>query len=217
MLQEVSPGGYWFIDDPDDFRELEGQITEGHGFIVDELSMAEVRPNQIMKLFDLEKTRRVKCRHFNGTLPRRCPRIYCTNSGFEEFYPRMRPYDQTGVVRRQLFQKVVGDIRKQSQASPELPELPPREVLSVDWQAQLTKLCCEAHAERHAKEAVLVASELGVALPAELPEVAVDIADQLHMKPLERKRFLARCSVYRKRKNDFDDPDGDILEEDGDE
>ena len=38
--------------------------------------------------------------------------------------------------------------------------------------------------------AISVAEGLGVALPAELDEVAADIADGCGMKVLERKRFL---------------------------
>ena len=65
LIHLVSPGGFWFLDDPDDLRELEGQVQPGHGLLVDEIEMSSWTPNQIKKLFDVVKSRRIKCRHIN--------------------------------------------------------------------------------------------------------------------------------------------------------
>ena len=43
----------------------------------------------------------------------------------------------------------------------------------------------------HLEKAVEVAVGFGVAVPEELSEVAEEICNQVVMKPLERKRFLA--------------------------
>ena len=59
-MATVSPGGFWFVDDPDDFRELEGLLKEGQGFVVDEISLSDYKPNQIKKLYDVVKMRRVR-------------------------------------------------------------------------------------------------------------------------------------------------------------
>lgn len=47
LMQEVSVGGYWFIDDPDDFRELDGHIQSGQGIVVDEITLASFSVNQV--------------------------------------------------------------------------------------------------------------------------------------------------------------------------
>lgn len=78
----------WFLvlDDPDDVREIESLIRPEHGFPVDEVTLQGFPPNQIKKLFDLEKLLRVRCRHFNASIPARCRRIFCTNSSKKDFY-----------------------------------------------------------------------------------------------------------------------------------
>lgn len=73
LIHAVSPDGFWFLDDPDDLRELEGMLRPGHGIIVDEIELSTWSPNQVKKLFDVVKCRRIKCRHFNGTLPQDDP------------------------------------------------------------------------------------------------------------------------------------------------
>ena len=81
--------------------------------LVDEIEMSSWTPNQLKKLFDVVKSRRIKCRHINGSPPKGCPRIFCTNSDFDDFYPKMKnKQDRTGVFRRQLFQVVVRDLKK---------------------------------------------------------------------------------------------------------
>jgi hypothetical protein len=55
LLNEKCPQGYWFVDDPDDFRELEGLLEPGQGILIDEVTLSAVPPNQIKKLFDTEK------------------------------------------------------------------------------------------------------------------------------------------------------------------
>ena len=119
LIHSVAQEGFWFVDDPDDLRELEGLLLPGHGIVVDEIELSAFSPNQVKKLFDVEKSRRVKCRHFNGSLPRGCPRIFCTNSDQDSFYPRMKSKeDRTGVLRRQLFQVVTRDLKKAPPPSP---------------------------------------------------------------------------------------------------
>jgi len=54
---------------------LSGLIQPGDGLVVDEICLAALSPNQIKKLFDLQKARRLRCRHMNGSIPRGCPRI----------------------------------------------------------------------------------------------------------------------------------------------
>ena len=31
LMLELCPNGFWFLDDPDDFREIGGDIAVGHG------------------------------------------------------------------------------------------------------------------------------------------------------------------------------------------
>ena len=130
LVASVSPGGYWFVDDPDDFKEIDGMLAEGHGLVIDEVCLAKMPPNQVKKMLDLEKSRRVSCRHFNGTIPKGCPRILCTNSSVDEFYPRMtNPHDRKGVMRRQMWQSVSKDTRAPRQGQrapiPAAPAAPP--------------------------------------------------------------------------------------------
>ena len=113
LLMQVCPEGFWFIDDPDDLRELEGEIESRHGILVDEITLEDYKVNQVKKLLDVERARRIKCRHFNGTIPEGCPRIFCTNSSIEDFYPHFpSKYDRVGVMRRQSFVAVSKDLRK---------------------------------------------------------------------------------------------------------
>ena len=67
------------MHDPDDFRELDGHLEPGDVIVVDEVTLAGLPVNDVKKLFDVEKNRRVRCRHFNGSIPKHCPRIFCTN------------------------------------------------------------------------------------------------------------------------------------------
>lgn len=154
--------------------------------------------NQVKKLFDLEKTRRVKCRHFNGTIPMGCPRIFCTNSDLEAFYPKMKSkQDRTGVSRRQLFQVVPFDVRLQAAASgPQLLPAPALQLPVQDdaetWQTQLQRACEDAKVSHYAKPACHAAQHLGVAVWDEVVEVADQIAQMTGMKLLERRRFLGQ-------------------------
>ena len=189
LLLQVCPAGFWFVDDPDDFRELDGQIQEEHGILVDEVNLQSFAVNEVKKLFDLEKTRRVKCRHFNGTLPARVPRIYCTNSPEDSFYPRFpSKQDRTGVLRRQLFETIPKDLRKVAGAR----SAPSQSANS--WEQCLAKVCTEALVDHHLAAATQIARDMGVALPSEVKEVAEEIADKVEMRPLERKRFLKQVA-----------------------
>ena len=113
LATKVCSRGYWFVDDPDDFRELDGHLESGDVIVVDEVTLAGLPVNDVKKLFDVEKNRRVRCRHFNGSIPQHCPRIFCTNSPQQDFFPRFPSEgDRTGVMRRKLFQIISGDLRK---------------------------------------------------------------------------------------------------------
>ena len=198
LMMIVSPDGYWFVDDPDDFRELEGLLKQGQGFIVDEISLADFKPNQIKKLYDVVKTRRVKCRHFNATIPKGCPRIYCTNDTLEKFYPPMKnQQDRTGVFRRHLFQVVVQDVRV-FQGAPvatvgkHAPAGAAASSSGASWRDTLQTMCSNGKVDYHFAAAVRVAEDLCVALANELTDVAADIADGVGMKVLERRRFLSQ-------------------------
>ena len=191
LIAEKCPGGFWFVDDPDDFRELEGLVEPGQGILVDEITLADFHPNQIKKLYDIEKTRRVKCRHFNATIPKGCPRIFCTNSSLEQYYPVMKnSHDRTGVFRRHLWQVVRNDVRVLSGADSLAPFLPVATSSGAGWQDLLAEMCEKASVGHHLLAALRVAENLGVALASEIAEVATEIADGVGMKALERKRFL---------------------------
>jgi hypothetical protein len=239
LIQTVSPEGFWFLDDPDDFREIDGLLVEGHGLVVDEVQLANVHPNQIKKMFDLEKTRRINCRHFNGTLPKGCPRIFITNSDSRSFYPSMSLHDQTGVMRRQLFQVVSRDVRKITEhhrperASQERADMKskdestellfpsvgpsaaehgesrqqaetdfkddPTELLPCGtgpsaagpWKNGLREVCGQAQISHLTSRLEEACFELGVAKWSEIVEFGSDLAAQVGMKPLERRRWLA--------------------------
>ena len=214
LIVEAAPDGFWFLDDPDDFREVDGLLREGHGLVVDEVSLSAVHPNHIKKLFDLEKPRRVTCRHFNGSIPKGCPRIFITNSDEESFYPKMSKYDSTGVKRRQIFQAVAHDTRmvarneSELQASAAVPSGsalpasvaqasalgPQASAVMVmgpcDWKTFLHQGCVRAHVGHRYEAACAACEEMGVAVEAEIIEFAKEIADKACMKPLEQRRFL---------------------------
>ena len=197
LMAEVSPGGFWFVDDPDDFREIDGMLQEGHGLVIDEVCLAKMNLNHVKKMLDLDQGRRISCRHFNGTIPKGCPRIFCTNSDMDSFYPKFKSkHDRTGVLRRQLFQVVAFDIRlpdgataSQALAAP-APALPVR--AESTWQQLLGKTCSEAHVPHCSAQACAAAQNLGVAIWDEVVEVGDQIAQMASMKVLQRRRFLSQ-------------------------
>ena len=202
LLARVSAEGYWFVDDPDDFRELEGQLSEGEGILVDEIKLATYPVDQIKKLFDLEKARRIKCRHFNATIPRMCARIFTTNSTFATFYPKIEnTFDHTGVMRRQLFQSLLGDVRVQGSAQSEQQPplsatlLPVLETPNSDWRRCLQQVCLEAAVEQHTPRLVSAAEQLGVALWVEVPEVIEEMIKNVGLRHLERRRLIAKLQA----------------------
>ena len=75
LATKVCSRGYWFVDDPDDFRELDGHLESGDVIVVDEVTLAGLPVNDVKKLFDVEKNRRVRCRHFNGSIPKHLSRL----------------------------------------------------------------------------------------------------------------------------------------------
>ena len=199
LVNEKCPSGYWFVDDPDDFRELEGLLEPGQGIVIDEITLASYSPNQIKKLFDIEKARRIKCRHFNGTIPKGCLRIFCTNSEKEKFYPKIEDKnDRTGVFRRQLFQKVGADVRHLPAKGPNV-EARVAVGLNEPWRKYLHGVCAKASLTDQEASLVSSAMELGVALAAEVKQHAVQLAVSACLKPLERARFLRVVSPGDRR------------------
>ncbi len=121
------------------------------------------------------------------------PRIYITNSDEKTFYPKMRnEQDRTGVIRRQLFQVVQSDVRvgKAIPAPTPMVTAMPRAGSLGDWKGLLEAACQDSHVSHHFTRACAVCEQLGVISRAEVLEVAVDIADMVGMKLLERRRFL---------------------------
>ena len=202
LAEEVSPSGYWFVDDPDDFRELEGLVQEGHAIVLDEITLANYSPNQVKKLLDIEKARRLKCRHFNGTKPKGCPLILCTNSDKDKFFPVVQDKnDRTGISRRHLFQTVAADVRRLPQRQPVATVAAPQ----PEWQSYLQGVCEKACVKESVTNILQAALDLGVATVSELGQHAAEIASLAALKPLERKRLLA---VLMPPPDDHDDPFG---------
>ena len=205
MLSKVCPGGYWFLDDPDDFREVEGLLEEGDGILVDEINLAHLSPDEIKKAFDLEHTRRVRCRNINATVPSGCPRIFCTNATKERFFPRsMSTFDTNGIGRRHLFQNVIADVRMLPPPAPdqnaavghppqphseELASQSLSQVLGECWPQQLQQVCDDACLANRYGSLRAAAQQLGVAWWCELVEVADELMDLVKLTPLERRRF----------------------------
>jgi hypothetical protein len=194
MLFRLCPDGFWFVDDPDDFRELEGLLEEGQGILIDEITLQGYKPNDIKKLFDVQKTRRIKCRHFNATRPKACPMILCTNSKQRAFFQDMEcANDRTGVFRRMFFQNVLQDVRSLPVQQNALAEIAPVGK-QVDWKVFLEEVCEKGLLNHRFDSLVNVAMDLGVALASEAQENATPLAEAVGLKPLERKRFLHACA-----------------------
>ena len=191
LASAVSPnGGYFFVDDPDDLRELTGYLRAKVPLVVDEITLAGFSPNQVKKLMDLAKMRRIKCRHFNGTIPAGCPRIFCTNSSLDNFYPDMPDkQDRTGVMRRQLF-VVVGKSVIKSAAAPSMP-IAARTTEPGVWTEALARALDEAALGHHREKATQVCKDLEVAFLDEILEFADDVANACGMGTLASRRFKA--------------------------
>jgi hypothetical protein len=105
-------------------------------------------------------------------------------------------HDRTGVMRRQLFQVVVFDLRLTdgASASQALAVAAPAPQVSArdNWQDLLQQACADVKVSQRAAQACAVAGRLGVAVWDEVVEVADHIAQICGMKFLERRRFLGR-------------------------
>jgi hypothetical protein len=195
LLLEKCPAGFWFLDDPDDFREVEGLIRPEHGILVDEITLQGLTPNQIKKLFDLEKFRRVKCRHFNASIPARCRRIFCTNSKKQDFYPKgMSKFDRAGIYRRQVFQPITSDLRLSyiNKSKPE--EKAVNVVQNMSWKAFLKMVCKEGSLEHHRDVLANAANGFGIALATEIVENATELCEAAGLKRCEQIRFMKAVS-----------------------
>jgi hypothetical protein len=193
LAYKVSPTGYWFVDDPDDFRELDGEIQPGEAIVVDEIKLADTKPNEIKKLYDVEKARRIRCRHLNGQIPEHCPRIFVTNSKKSSFYPDMEAGDETGVMRRQIFATVTRNLRAGAGSTQRRSA---QAILSVSedpglWKVELGSLLDKSSLSQYLDVAIRACEELGVDFAQEVVDNGAAIADQCDMKPLQRRRFLA--------------------------
>ena len=192
LASEICLRGYWFVDDLDDFRELDGLLEPGDVVVVDEVTVAALPVNETKKLFDVKKTRRMRCRHFNGTIPKGVWRIFCTNSSRAKFFPDFpSPEDRTGVMRRILFEKIIRDMRRAApEGADDLSTAASPPIDDEDWQGRLKDIMLKCHTGGHVKAALKIATDMGAALVSELPAVATAIAEGVGMKPLEKKRFL---------------------------
>jgi hypothetical protein len=207
LILYLCPSGFWFLDDPDDFREIDGDVVEGHGIVVDEIELSSFHPNLIKKLFDVKLSRRIRCRHLNAFLPKQTPRIYITNSCQEDFYPAMKKQDATGVKRRQFFVDVTHDVRVLETPAPN----PQARVLPVSTKpAGLQKgpsgsasvadaarhSLAEAHLCHYEKTALAWCTKMGVALMSEVADNCCELAASLGLKPLEVRRLEKVLSQY---------------------
>ena len=115
----------------------------------------------------------------------------------KNFYPKLEDGDRTGVLRRQLWQSVSGDVRVNAMPVPasdasDAPALLPLAAEgNDDWEIFLQQACSQALVDHHFVAARTATMQLGVALRREIVEAADDIATSAGMKNLERRRFLA--------------------------
>lgn len=212
LMSELCPRGFWFLDDPDDFREIEGEIEADHGIIVDEVELSKFHPNQVKKLFDLEVSRRIRCRNMNGSIPANTPRIFITNSNRSEFFPEMSPRDFTGVNRRCKFVNVTSDLRRRQATAARAAPVPaaaaapvgdgsvPQGVVSA-----VTAALTEAQLGHKVAEALAWCDEMGAARVAEVAEHASDLARALQLKALQVDRCVAALRALEAEVREEDD------------
>lgn len=184
----------WFLDDPDDLKNVDSQIRLGHSILIDEICLFDVPANQIKKMFDLEHTRSIRCRNVNGTFLAGVPRIFTTNSTKKEFFPSMSAQDRTGVERRHIFETVNVDVRRKA---PILPCSTLGDSKAVNFDVALDNFLEEAMLRHRANKARHWCDEMGVASFAELVSEGPLLAEAMCLKPFEQKRFdksLALCS-----------------------
>ena len=96
-------------------------------------------------------------------------------------------------MRRNLYQEAKGDVRKFAGQQKKVEQQPVQECVQPvvgDWRARLQKVCELAHVSRVCEAAASAAERLGVALDGELKDVAAEIAQELDMTMLERRRFM---------------------------
>ena len=177
---------YWFVDDPDDLKNIDGQIRAGHGILIDEIKLCDVPPNQIKKMFDLEHTRSIRCRNVNGTLLAGVPRILTTNSTKDEFFPPMSAQDRTGVERRHIFEVVKQDIRRHAAV---LPCRTPGNASGLDFESALDDFLEKAMLRHRANKARAWCEEMGVASFEEVISEAPLFSKAMCLKKFEQRRF----------------------------
>eukprot|EP00972_Heterocapsa_arctica_P116304 16452354-Heterocapsa_arctica.AAC.1 len=201
LMHHLCPGGFWFLDDPDDFRTIDGDLQPGHGIVVDEVTLQQTKPNQVKKMFDLENARSIACRYFNASLPGGCPRIFITNDEENEFLPSMNKRDGSGVKRRMLFQEVERDIRSQPGSGSSGSQVTAAVATSGEpshglhapepLRITLTRLLVAAHLREFEAGVFTWCDSLGVAVMSEVTEHLAALMAELKLLPMQVRRLEA--------------------------
>ena len=107
---------FHFLNTCDDLREITMEADEG--LVLDEVDFSSLSVNDCKAWTDLAKARRTAARNKNGVLLKGTPRIFTTNSRFEEFFPRglLLPH-QIDAIHRRVKWVVCGDVRAVTEAA----------------------------------------------------------------------------------------------------
>ena len=107
---------FHFLNTCDDLREITMEADEG--LVLDEVDFSSLSVNDCKAWTDLAKARRTAARNKNGVLLKGTPRIFTTNSMFEEFFPRglLLPH-QIDAIHRRVKWVVRGDVRAVTEAA----------------------------------------------------------------------------------------------------
>ena len=107
---------FHFLNTCDDLREITMEADED--LVLDEVVFSSLSVNDCKAWTDLAKARRTAARNKNGVLLKGTPRIFTTNSMFEEFFPRgvLLPH-QIDAIHRRVKWVVCGDVRAVTEAA----------------------------------------------------------------------------------------------------
>jgi hypothetical protein len=102
---------FQFLNTCDDLREVSMEADEG--LVLDEVDFSKLSVNDCKAWTDLAKTRRTAARNKNGILLQGTPRIFTTNSKFDEFWPcgLLLPH-QIDAIHRRVIWVVCQDVRQ---------------------------------------------------------------------------------------------------------